>query len=104
MIMVAATPTQIKAWKKQYGRIYRFQVKTDSGEKAIGIFKAPSLDTILAMGEFLKDDKAKTLTILYNQTKVKVDDIVEQDEQVKFAMIQQIKNLWKNYKVEVEEL
>lgn len=102
--MATATQTQINQWKKQFGRIYQFDVKVSKEETATGYFKAPDLDTILAMAEFLNEDKKKSLMILYNNTKVHVDDIVETNDQVRFAMIQQIKNLWKNYAVSVKEI
>ncbi len=102
--MATATAAQIKLWKQQFGKVFQFQVKVSKEETATGYFKAPDLDTILAMAEFLESDKKKSLMILYNNTKVHVDDIVDTNDQVRFAMIQQIKNLWKNYAVSVKEI
>ena len=98
-----ATPAKIKSWKQQYGEVYRFRVVKDSKEIE-GYFKAPSADTIMAMAEFAESDKAKAMNILYTNTKIEVDPVVDSDDAVRLAMIAKVRTLWKNYSVAVKKL
>lgn len=94
---------QIKSWKQTHGSVYHFSVIKDKKE-INGYFKAPSMDTIMAMAEFAESDKAKALSILYTNTKIQVDPEVDTDDPIRLSMMKNIQALWKNYTVRVKKL
>lgn len=86
------TAEEIAGLKTKHGKVVEVEVE-DCGEKYVGYFRRPSMDTISAMMAESKRDEVKALEILFENTYISGCQEFRTDAVVKVAAMTQLGSL-----------
>lgn len=100
---LGVTQTQLNQWKAKHGEVHLIDVDTDNGT-VYGYFKKPSLDVMSATAKFADSDPVKSILILYEGCKLKVDAVIDEDDQAKIAAAGLVGRLFKQYSAGIKKL
>jgi len=114
--MSKAEQKQIDAWKKEHNvaEIHEIIVLKPKAEQKdtkkiefdefYAYAKKPSIQVLGLVRKFEESDPAKSWEILYSNTKIHVDTEIENDDELKMAVIAQMTNLFTHYLSSVKKL
>lgn len=100
---LGVTDAQIKQWKAKHGEVHLIDVETETGT-AHGYFKKPTLEVMSATAKFSDSDPIKSILILYEGCKLKVDPVIDNDDQAKLATAGLCGQLFKQYTATIKKL
>lgn len=86
------TEEEIKLLKAKFGKVSEVEVE-DEGEKYVGYFRRPSMDTISAVTAESKHDEVKALEVMFANCWLGGAEEIEQDAIIKIAAMTQLSGL-----------
>ncbi len=97
------TPTQISQWKQEYAEIMAYEVEMDEEGKdiAIGYFKKPDLNIIMASSQFADEEPIKANIMVFEHCWLGGDERIKVSEEAKLSVAQLVS---KSFKLKVARL
>jgi hypothetical protein len=95
---------EIDNLKSQHGHLYQIKVQDDQGDTHYCFVKKPTLAVIGGAASYAQTDPIKSGMLMYNTLKVKSTDGIENDDEMKLAVIGKIGEIFKVREAELEKL
>jgi len=97
------TQEQIAMWKNQHRKVSEISV-IDEGEKHVGYFHRPSMETMSAVNKIGKTDEVKAANILFDNCWLGGSQTMKEDAVVKMAAIGKLNELMNISTAEIKNL
>jgi len=97
------TPEQIATWKAKHRKVSEISV-VDDGEKHIGYFHRPSMETMSAVNKIGKTDEVKAANILFDNCWLGGSQTMKEEAVVKMAAIGKLNELMNINTAEIKNL
>lgn len=97
------TGEQIALWKGKHRNVVAIEIE-DAGEKHVGYFRRPDVDTISAVTKLSKTDEVRSATLMFSSCWLGGSPLIKEDAVMQLAAVGELKSLMSVESVKVKNL